>query len=219
MKKIFIFLGFIGVTQVLKAQAVVTYYDGTPALEKKYTDVEGTELLYPDWIQGQVKTKDGKIFSGQRLKYNQLEDRFYFLSNTGVTMMFVTPVREVALGDSLSSNRRVFRNGFPAVSRFTPETYFEVLVDGKSTLLKKNSKNLVETKDYNSPVTKKQIVNNEQYYLYNGTKVMLMKKDKTAILEAFPEKAIGIEAYLSSKKPNLKKEDELVKMIEYINTL
>lgn len=219
MKKILLFLCCVMLATLSEAQGVVTYYDGTPAMEKKLTDVEGTELLYPDWVQGRILTKDGKVFRDQKLKYNQLEDKFYFLGNTGVSMMFTTPVREIVLGDSASGGARVFRNGFPAISKFTPDSYYEVLVSGKNQLLKKDIKNLIETKDYNSPIVKKQILDDVHYYVYNGEKLFQVKKDKEVILEAFKEKAAGINAYLSATKPNLKKEADLKLLVSHINTL
>ncbi|MDB5206830.1 MAG: hypothetical protein JWR72_1905 [Flavisolibacter sp.] len=218
--KLIILFAFVLCTQKSFSQSVVSYYDGTPALEVKHTNVEGTELLYPEWCAGVVKTKDGNALRGLKLKYNQLEDRLYYINSSSVSMMFVTPIKEFAIGDSLLGiKNRVFRNGFPVTGKFKNETYFEVLADGKIILLKKTIKNIIESKDYNSPVTKKQIIDDDQYYLYNDGQMFLVKKDKAAIASVLKSKAPGMEAYIAANKLNLKKEKDLINLVTYCNSL
>jgi hypothetical protein len=202
------------------SQGTISYYDGTPVLEKKRTDVEGTELLYPDWTVGTVTTKEGKTYRGIKLKYNLLEDRLYFLADNGVTMLFNTPVASFTIGDSASmSKAKTFRNGFPATGNLKADAYFEVLASGKITLLKKTGKSIMETKEYNSPVVKKEIMDNVQYFIFSDNMLTPVKKDQSFIVQILKEKIPGIETYLKSTKLNLKKEEDLISLVAYSNTL
>ena len=84
------------------------------------------------------------------------------------------------------------------MSRAYPENYCEVLADGMSMIFTK----LIELDSHNSPIVRKQILDDVQYFLYNSEKLIPLKKDKTAFLEAFKEKAAAIDTYLSKAKPN-----------------
>lgn len=218
VKKFWFVIVFLGSLTVCQAQSVLMYYDGTPVREKKVSDIEGEEDLYPDWMIGRVKTKAGKIYTNVKLKYNLLEDQVYFQNADDVTMMFTTPIKELVFGDSASGITRVFRNGFPALARFTPESFFEILVDGENMLLKKTVKNVVEKREYNSSETKKYIQNDVQYFFYDGEKLLAVKKDKAAFVEGTKDKGSAVESYISASKLNLKKEEDLVKLVKYINT-
>jgi hypothetical protein len=202
------------------SQGTLSFYDGTPALEKKHTDIVGSELLYPTWYSGTVTTKEGKTYKGIQLKYNLLEDRLYFLANNGVTMLFNTPVISFIIGDSASKLKdKTFRNGFPATGNLKSDAYFEILASGKITLLKKMTKSIMETKEYNSPVVKKEIMDNIQYFVFFDNKITAFKKDQSFITETLKDKIPDIETYLKSTKLNLKKEEGLIALIAYANTL
>lgn len=200
------------------SQAALLYNDGTPVTEKKPSDIEGDEFFHPDWQVGHVRTKAGKVYSGVKLKYNQREDQFYFLGANGLTMVFTSPVKEVVFGDSAVGRTNVFRNGFPVVARLSPDSYFEVLVDGKGMLLKKTVKNVVEKREYNSSVVKKQIQNDVQYYFYNGENLLPVKKSKAAFVEGTKDRSAAIERFIADNKLNLRSEDDLVKLVRFINS-
>lgn len=220
MKNILVSFVFVFKIAVCFSQGTVSFYDGTPVLEKKHTDVEGSELLYPNWFFGTVTTKEGKIYKGIQLKYNMLQDRLYFLSDNGVTMSFNTPIVSFTIGDSASKIKdKLFRNGFPVTGNLKPDSYLEVLESGKITLLKKTTKSIMETKDYNSPILKKEILGNVQYFVFSDSKLTSLKKDQSSVIEILRGKIPEIETYIKSAKLNLKKEEGLIALIAYANTL
>jgi len=191
----------------------VSYQDGSPAREIKLVNVEGSELLYPDWTKGSIKLASGKVYEGMLLKYNVYEDELYFKGKDDVTMKFTSPVVEFRLDSD------IYRNGFPAVKAFSQLSYFKVLAEGKATLLKKMSKNILDVKEFNSSIAVKKIADDKSYYLYINGKMLPLKSDKNTFLGLLSDKQNELESYLKANKINFKKEEDLIDLVVAYNKL
>jgi len=62
-------------------------------------------------------------------------------------------------------------------------------------------------------------VERENDYVFIGTEIKRIKKDKEFFMSIMSDKASAIEQYLSNSKINFKNEDHLLKLIEYYNSL
>lgn len=214
MKKIvlFVVLSFFGIS--LHAQ-FSSHIDGTPTRIVKKIDVEGTELLNENWIKGSVKIQDGTKFNDVMLKYNVLEDVPYFQGKEDAVMLFSKPVHEFTLNDGTP---KVFRSGFPAVGNFKETAYYQVLAEGKMTLLKKVYKKITETREYNSATTVKKIGDNVAYYVFFEDKMIPLKKDKSFFLNNFNKKE-AMQSFFSVEKIDLKSDEGLAKVVNKYNSL
>lgn len=212
MKCFFIVFFLILTGKGLQAQ-FVTYQDGSPAKEIKLINVEGSELLYPDWIRGSVKLANGGLYSDLMLKYNLYEDQLYFLGKDNITMKFASPVFEFYLDKDL------YRNGYPSIKNLTSLSFFHILVDGKVTLLKKISKNIIEVKEFNSATAIKKIVDEKNNYLFLKGSLKPLKTDKASLLDLFFDKKNEVDAYLKANKVNFKKDEDIVTFVKYYNSL
>jgi len=191
----------------------VSYQDGSPAREIKLVNVEGSELLYPDWTKGSIKLASGRVYDEMLLKYNIYEDQLYFQGKENATMKFTSPVVEFRFGSD------VYRNRYPAIKDFNELSYFKVLSEGKATLLKKITKNVIDVKEFNSSITVKKIADDKFYYLYDNGKMLLLKSDKATFLGLVSDKKNEIEAYLKANKINFKKEEDLITLVTAYNKL
>jgi len=191
----------------------VSYQDGSPAREIKLVNVEGSELLYPDWTKGSIKLASGRVYDEMLLKYNIYEDQLYFQGKDNATMKFTSTVVEFRFGSD------VYRNGYPAIKDFNELSYFKVLSEGKATLLKKITKNVIDVKEFNSSITVKKIADDKIYYLFNNGKMLLLKSDKATFLGLVSDKKSEIEAYLKANKINFKKEEDLIALVTAYNKL
>lgn len=211
MKQLLIY-AFILFGYQLKAQ-YVSYQDGSPAREIKLQNVEGTELLYPDWKKGWVKLLNGNTYSDLMLKYNVYEDALYFLGKDNQAMAFTNPVLEFKL------DKEVFKSGYPALKNLTSRSYYLVLTEGKITLLKKSAKNVLEMKEFNSATSTKKIVDQKNYYLIADGQLRPIKMDKNAFLDVLTDQKENIEAYLKTNKISFKSEEDLIRLITYYNSI
>lgn len=162
---------------------------------------------------------NGKVFNSVDIKYDQVEDQLIYRGTDGQAMNFVDKIAEFNLLTS-DGNTTVFKKGFPASKGITPENYAEVLVEGKTKLLKRTAKHIQESREYNSATVDRTITSTTLYYLVgdNG-EIANISKDKKSILKALPAKSSELEQYISSNKLNLKEDQDLVKLITYYNSL
>ncbi|GGI28936.1 hypothetical protein GCM10008119_35130 [Pedobacter mendelii] len=199
-------------TKQLLAQAL-TYQDGSPAKEIKLVNVEGSELLYPNWRLGSAKIASGIVYSNISLKYNLYEDQLYFLGKDSISMKFISPVNEFHL------EKDVFKNGYPPVKTFNNLSYYLVMVEGKATLLKKLIKSIIDVKDFNSSITTKRIMDDKSYFLFINGVINQVKNDKSSFLNLFKDKSSEMESFFRANKTNFKKDEDLINAISYYNTL
>lgn len=196
--------------------------NGVPMREiSGYTNVEGSAFLSDQWAKGMVKIADGRTFKDVLLKYDEVKDELYFKDKKGDTLIFVDPVREFkveyASGDEL--HEKLFRNGYKNIPNSTENSFFEVLSEGTAQLLKRTTKSIVESKEYNSTTVVKRFDENIKYYIIVSEKVFPIKRDKKSILAVLTNKQPQLESYMRTNNINLKNDEDLVKLMAYYNSL
>lgn len=209
-----LFISSVGVTTTASAQGLMSDFMGRPVFEKRYTDTKGTPYLFDGYENGAVKLQSGKSFSGVKLRYDQVEDELMFLNESGKEMLFAEPVTEFTIND------RTFRRGYPATDGATAEAYYEVLVEGKTELLKRTSKKIIEEAAYNAATKVKSIRANENYYVTaSHLSLTKVKKDKKSLLAALPGKSAELETYVKDNRLDLRQEQDMAKLVIYYNSL
>lgn len=217
MKKIVILLvQSLFVSFTYAQQGFQSYADGAPATLIARTDVEGSELLYEKWLPANIQSVNGKVYQGVMVKYNLLEDVAYFLGKGDVTMIFSTPIKQFTIEDKENNVSRTFRTGFPNFNGYNGNTFYEVLVDGKVILLKKHLKKITENRAYNSATTVKKIADNISYFMFANGVLVALKRDPK-FFQSFPGNTASTETILNQKSTNLKKEEDLIKVVKTFN--
>jgi hypothetical protein len=191
--------------------------NGRPFSAKNAEDIEGTPFLLPDWNWGAVKFKNGRFAKDLSLRFNVYNNQLYFQKGES-QLEFVTPVHEFMIGykKDADSMAVVYRNGYPATEKTTPETFLELLADGQYQLLKHHNKQIRTYKPYNAS-ERKQFADSEQLYLFADGNMIKLRKDKDAILKAIPQHAATIEAIASEKKLKVKSEEDMARLIAALN--
>ena len=188
--------------------------NGRPILETKYTNVEGSPYLYEDWVSGVVELAKGTSYKGIELKYDQVADELLF-RHKEAALSFVEPVKEFKL---LSPTTALFRNGYKPVDRNTAQTFYEVLYDGGTQLIRKRAKQIMENREYNSASSTKKFVPVETYFIVKDGLPVKIRKDKKSVLSVLKDKGTLINKYVESNKVNFKEDQDLIKLVEYYNT-
>ena len=195
--------------------------NGRPITTKSsYTDVQGTPFLSDQWSKGIVKMANGKVFDMQ-VKYHEVDDALYFQGKNGETLTFVDPVSEFTI-TYISDDKRsdlLFRKGFKNIPNSTEESFFEVLSDGTVQLIKRITKSVSESKEYNALTVVKRFDENIKYFILVSGKVIPVKRDKKSILLAIGNKQPELENYIKTNNLNLKNEDDMAKVVRFYNSL
>lgn len=186
---------------------------GTPFLEKKIANLSGTPYFNDTFLPGTMKV-DKSLFKDLYIKLNQVEDKLiYKKGENGALMEPIGKVTEFTI-NTPDGKVLLFRNFGVDKSDF-----YQVLVEGPVTLLKKTKKSQLETVGYNSAGTETTITSATSYSVpSNNGELKVIKRDKD-IVKLFPEKGAELEKYIKAENLNFKSDADFIKVISYYNTL
>jgi hypothetical protein len=178
-------------------------------------DVEGTAYIVDAWQPGTVLLKNGTLIKDVQLKFDLYLNKLYF-QRDGLVFEFADTVRDFYLQYSDQKTAGlVYRSNYPETGKNNTLTFYELLVDGKISLLKHRYKLLMETKDIDMRVRKKYEDKQQYYAALPGNRIVKIKRDRKALMEAMPEYAEKISRI--SGKQNLKSEESLIELFEQLN--
>jgi hypothetical protein len=188
------------------------------------------QFLYPDFSTGVVKMKDGKTTSAT-MNYNTLTEKMTFYQN-GTLMDMIKP--ETVDTITLQNNKFVFLE----------DAFLEVLVNGHVTLFIQHKSDLSSTGRPGPYGTKSQTsgpVSVPKLYTLNNTYNLKLPVEYVVtpspvnwiridnemhkilsnrqFFKLFPGNEDKIKEYINKNKLNIKKTDDLVKIVIYCNTL
>jgi hypothetical protein len=213
----------LGLGAPLLAQGV-TVSGGTDHLGyvgRTYRDIQGSPFLFDNWQKGTVRLRNGTVHTSLDLKYDQVADELIFLSPTGQEQKFADRVAEFTLPAAQGGSHRFF-SGFAPIDGARESSFYELVADGPTRLLKRTTKKIVEERAPNSNILKiRQVRQHVKYYvaLPDQQKLTLVRKDQKSVLTAFSNRRSEVEQYLKTQGLNLKEEQDLVKLTNYYNTL
>ena len=188
---------------------------------KDYVDINGSPFFKAEWLNGTVTLADARVIKDINVKYDEVVDKPYVRGPQDQTVLLNDKVTEFSMIDNTGSKTvvRKYKNGFTNIPGFTVDSYFEVLADGKVSFLKKKVKVITEDKQYNSAVITKGFFETTKYYIVSNINSTLVKKDKNSVLAALSDKQTELDAFVKANSLNLKDEDDIVKLVDYYNTL
>ena len=194
---------------------------GRPFLESNYADVEGSPYLTDAWVKGTVKFSNGKTHTDIYIKYDQVADELLFRDAENHTMRFVDRISEfkiIYLAND-KAYEKLFRNGLINIDENNVNAFYEVLIDGRISLLKRTRKKVNEIKAFDSTVAVKRIAEVHDYYLSRKGELFRLKKDRKSLLALLNDQAEQIEKFINQNKLNIKEETQLISIISYYNSL
>lgn len=180
-------------------------------------EVSGDPYFYPDFVKGSIRFKSGKPVESIQLKYDLLADALLYQDSKGVLMEVTDPVVEFTLANKLSGQPPVlFRNGFKPVGKYTNQSFYEVLWDGKIKLLKKTLKYITEDLEYTG--VKQKVINDKiAYYLIKGGETIPVNTNEKSISSVLGVSKTDLTAFIKENKLDLKKDSDLARLIEHVD--
>src|SRR5476651_37085 len=114
-----------------QAQSPIPDGDGVPISDAgPASEVESGSRFYKlDWANGTVTRKDGATYQGLKLKYNLYDDEIVYESTTNAPLVpKYTDITGFTLkGVDGGTDIMTFANGFPAVDKQTPASFYQVI--------------------------------------------------------------------------------------------
>ena len=202
-------------------QIFIADLNGMP-IRNQYPDVNGSPYYIPEYKSATITLKEGKVFSNVKMRIDMVAHETYFLSSNGTEgYVAMGMIKEISYADTGSEGivLHKFQTGFPAIDQQTPFHFYQVLAEGKCSLLKSIIKKVAERKNELSGEIVKEFETYEGYYLFSKGNMKRLKKDKDFILAELSDKQVQVNQFILANKLNLKNNDHLVKLLSYYNSL
>ena len=231
--KVFLALAFIYTSSAAVAQLqfvdvnsnnnMVRFLDpstkGKPAATISYNDVDGKYLWREEWYPALVTMKVGKESKLKAARINLYTNDIHFLENGNEMSARTNKVKRIVLYSNKPSDSTVVGTFESFVSPGTSsEGLFEVMNEGQIRLMKRVSV-IVKKEAYDALTNKDRyaFISSTDYVIQNGSVLKALKSlSKSSVFEALPESSSS-EEWLSSHKNKLKKADDIVEFLNYLN--
>ncbi|MES2829164.1 MAG: hypothetical protein V4687_13455 [Bacteroidota bacterium] len=219
MKKLFIIsalLSCVSLTTKLNAQIYLQDINGQPFMERNLADLGGSPFFNDEFLKGSIKMDDKSVYGDLFLRYDLESDQLVYRKiNSTVSMAPKGNVAEFKI-DLPNGTAATFKR-LPA-SDGNDEGFYQVIADGKTSLLKKTKKRIVERIEYNSSTKSKTLASQTTYFLLTGDKLVPVKNDKKGLIKALGGNQEGLQSFVDREKINFKSDYDLGRFIAYYNS-
>ena len=201
--------------QLLQLQDPVSNKNFNP---EKYAGIRGTPFLQEKWVHGSVTTNLG-VYNDLELKID-LYDNILFFNNGGEPFELIDKIVEVKLFPKWPDNKNelLFTKGLSQAG-IKPEQYIQVLVGtGAVQFYRSDIKQVSEMSEINAGMVKT-FANASRFYIKKGDQFKLSRLNKEDVMSFLIDKDAAINAVITEKKLNLKKEGDIAQAIQAYNSL
>jgi len=184
--------------------------------------IQGTPYVFDKFSLGKVVFLNGMESVDSNLNYSYFDHKLYYTQKNGLYVVNQQAKSFVLNSVDKDNNKlsKQFMCLFPSVENNTPATFYEVLGNGDQLqLLKYTHKRIKESTVYGGAPTKEYVAD-DLFYIYDkAAKKMLALGSALslkAIKKGLPEFTAQIDALLNTNKLNLKKEEDMIQLLQQL---
>jgi hypothetical protein len=195
--------------------------NGKP-FENKYADVTGSAYFFPAFKYSTIELSDGRKYMDIQSRLNLVEHEVEFISATSKEGYIGKGlVSIISFNDTVKQDikKYTFQSGFPSIDNQSFIHFYQVLCTGSITLLKSINKVMEERNNELSGEKSKEFVTRENWYIFQNGTMKRVKKDQAFFSALYMDKADYFTNYIRDNKVNFKNEEQITKMMNYLNTL
>jgi len=184
-------------------------------------ELYGNPYIIKDWSDGLVKFTSGRVVNQFRLRFDCVRNQLV-LQFQGSTFAAESKVKEFVMytGSGKKKDSLVFRKGYPAIDKGNENTYYQVLLEGKTQLLRLIAKNVVEEKELiSSTRARGRLEEEEKYYLLKDGSMILLPPDRTQILNALPAQATALAQFITDNNLRFRTQADYIQLAKKYNEL
>lgn len=199
----------------------ITNNEGGP-FKNVYDDVEGSPFFPENYCPAILVLSKGRVYQNIKTKLNLHTHEVIVIDSSHKELVTQDGlITDIIFRDSAENNyiEHEFRCGYPPIDKNNSFTFYQVLADGQLQLLKLIRKEVVEEKNIQSGEIKKTFKTYEEYYLFSGSKLVKLKKDKDFVTAFMTDRQPEINDYLKRNKVSFKNLPDLKNIIGYYNSL
>ncbi|WP_143774395.1 hypothetical protein [Niastella vici] len=192
---------------------------GQIAKEDDLNDISGNPYLLKDWCEGVVRFTSGRTVNQFKLKFDCLKNMLLMQFN-GSAFAAESKVQEFVMYPK-NKDSLLFRRGFPQTDKTSESTYFQLLWQGKASLLRLPARNIIEEKQIvtvNGRISRR-MEEVEYYYLYQNGALTLLPADRVALPEQFSDKKQPVAEFIAAHQLKMHSPDDFVQVVKKYNEL
>lgn len=210
---VFIFFGATAFAQV----QIQDPLSGRVLSVSKYGGINGNPFLFEKWVEGEVILKQGK-YTNLELKYDAFSKTLYFNKN-GEMFEFQDEVISFLLMPQKDDKSKplLFVKGIET-SDFGKNQFVQLLHNGRIGLYKSTIVFVSEMNKINEGVVKT-FQQSERYYSKINDRLEMIKFSKKDIMAFLADRSAEVEKYATSTSLSFKKEADVIKILEYYESL
>ncbi len=180
--------------------------------------------LDPAWKKSSIAIYGSdKLLDGFRVRYDLRANSIEFNINNEIKVLDVKKVKSMVWLDSMTYIPHNFVNGKEYLVNKIPMTsLIEVLTEGKTSLYKRYAY-WIKKPDFNPALdvgSPDELIYKENLFYYGDEKALMPVPAKKKALQAvFGDKLAAIRAFMKERQLSLSREDDLVKIFDYFNSL
>jgi hypothetical protein len=193
-------------------------YNWVSRPEEDGTDLQ-KKFVKQEWTPGVVKFRSGRPAMEVPLLFDVLSDKLYYLTGD-LIMEFVDSVSQFSVnvpykGDTITM---LYRRFYPPIQANSSATFYQLLVDGKISLMKCQAKSIFLFKDPAIPEERKKDPPKQLYFAFlPGKKIVQVDLDPEKISGAMPEYSNLIYDIIKKEKLKPKDEERLSLLFIHLN--
>lgn len=217
MKKLLV-AALLTVLIAVQAQGQVMLIDinGVPYTDRNTVDLGGSPFFNDEFLKGSITLDDKSVFKGIFLRYDLETDQLVYRKSISSNSML--PNGKV-IGFTIEQPNGTAANFKGVFKGDDKDGFYQLLLEGNNSLLKKVKKKVVERVEYNSSSKDKTMSTITNYFIQKPSgDIELVKADKKSFIKVFGKES-EINDFISKQNLNLKNESDMVKLVSYINSL
>ena len=185
-----------------------TGLSGTPYQEVPLANGAKSSYLFHDWYSGMVRTSDDKVHDGINLRYDVKKDEIEYKAGSGIYRL-AQGVTEFTV--PTGTDLYIFKNGFPGVDGFSNNSFYRVLYDGNTKLLKKYTGPIRIEKA--SPT--RAMDPDSRLYIFKDEKLSPVKlNDRNSFLKLLTDEKNKMLYTIKEQQLEFGAEDDLISLLE-----
>jgi hypothetical protein len=185
-------------------------------------NVSGSPYIADGYRLGRIVLKSRKAFDSVAVRFNAYNNEINFIQDG--QKFAIDEAYEVSYYDvpGDSSTLMVFRSGYPAIDKQATNTYYQLVAGGNDIhLIKLIRKTLQEFKvDGTGMPVRKELVTHIAWYIYSEKDGMHpVSSSRKSIEKALPSFTTAIDKLAGKHDLNLKKDDDMIRLIELLDAM
>ena len=185
-----------------------------------YNDISGTPYVLTDWKEATIRFSSGRLATQFRIKFDCIKNQV-MLQFEGNSFATQSKIREFVIYPKSRKeiDSMLFRKGFPVTDKANEETFYQVLLEGKTELLCLYLKQITEEQQIASKIIYRRIRDEKVFYLLKDQAMIQLPSDRATFSDVFYGHAEKIKQFVNEKQLKLRDAEDYKKVVEYYNSL